>query len=332
MKKTAPIEWKPIVLPNDGIEQVTAFIRSAARNIDCKHFKLIDPSVIQELIAAQKRGIAVRVMLNPRRSDGSRVNDKTFELLKEAGVNVKWTNPKFVVSHEKSITIDNTRVLLATFNICTTCLTKVRDYALITNDPEIVSDIRLCYTADWNEADFQPNPQLPLLWSSANSREKTLLFIDMAKKTLDIQHPKLVDAPVLDRLLAAQTRGVRVRFLCGGGSGLSQWDFLECFSSWRILQRSGIKVRHQKKPKLHAKLIIADEKRMLISSFNLDRSAFDLRREVGIITSHPQAVDRLHAQFHLDWIKARPFKVPDPLTAFELSAREKDKIPELQHE
>ena len=55
MKKTAPIEWKPIVLPNDGIEQVTAFIRSAARNIDCKHFKLIDPSVIQELIAAQKR-------------------------------------------------------------------------------------------------------------------------------------------------------------------------------------------------------------------------------------------------------------------------------------
>ena len=142
----------------------------------------------------------------------------------------------------------------------------------------------------------------------------------------------MVDAPVLDRLLAANARGVRVRFICGGGSGLSQWDFLDCFSSWRILQRSGIKLRLQKKPKLHAKLIVADEKRLLLSSFNLDRSAFDLRREIGIITEHPQAVDRLHRQFHTDWNKARPFKVPDPLSAFAMSTAEKDKLPELQHE
>lgn len=332
MNKAGPIEWKSIILPNDGIEQVTAFIHSATGTIDCKHFKLIDPSIIQALIAAQKRGIAVRVMLNPKRSDGTRVNDKTFELLQKAGIDVRWTSSRFIVSHEKTITVDGSRVLMATFNICPSCLIKVRDYALITNDPEIVAEIRSCYAADWDQTEFKPNPSVPLLWSNVNSREKTIEFIDMAKKTLDVQHPKLVDASVLDRLLAAQARGVRVRILCGGGSGLSQWDFLDCFSSWRILQRSGIKLRLQKKPKLHAKLIVADEKRLLLSSFNLDRSAFDLRREVGIITANPQAVDRLHAQFHSDWARAHPYNVPDPLTAFALSAGEKDKIPELQHE
>jgi cardiolipin synthase A/B len=330
--KAGLIEWKAIILPNDGINEVLSFLRSATSTIDCKHFKLIDPSVIQELVNAQKRGIAVRVMLNPKRSDGTRVNDQTFSILQEAGVVVQWTSPKFVVTHEKTITIDNARILIATFNMCSSCLTKVRDYALITNDPDIVSGVQRCYKADWNQEEFQPTPDCPLLWSNVNSREKTIGFIDMAKKTLDIQHPKLADAPILDRLLAAHARGVRVRFLCGGGSGLSQWDYLDSFSSWRILQRSGIKLRIQKKPKLHAKLIVADEKRMLLSSFNMDRSAFDLRREFGIITDHPQAVERLHSQFHSDWNKARPFKVPDPMVAFSLSKSEKDKIPELTHE
>ena len=332
MGKADMVEWKSIILPNDGINEVLSFIRSATTTIDCKHFKLTDPAVIQELMNAQKRGIAVRVMLNPKRSDGSRVNDQTFLMFKEAGVEVQWTHPKFIVSHEKTITVDKGRVLIATFNICNSCLTKVRDYALVTNDPDIVAEVRKCYEADWKQEDFLPNPNSLLLWSNVNSREKTLNFLDMAKKTLDIHHPKLVDAPVLDRLLAANARGVRVRFICGGGSGLSQWDFLDCFSSWRILQRSGIKLRLQMKPKLHAKLIVADEKRLLLSSFNLDRSAFDLRREIGIITEHPQAVDRLHRQFHTDWNKARSYKVPDPLSAFALSNAEKDKLPELQHE
>ena len=86
----------------------------------------------------------------------------------------------------------------------------------------------------------------------------------------------------------------------------------------------------QKKPKFHAKLIVADEKKLLVSSFNLDRSAFDLRREVGLITSHPQAVERLHAQFHSDWKLARLYEVPEPMEALALSAKEKGAVPELR--
>ena len=320
------------MLPNDGVDALLAFLRSAHSTIDCKHFKLIDPQVIQELISAQQSGVAVRVMLNPKRSDGSRVNDRTYSLLQSAGIDVRWTHPAFVVSHEKTITVDRRKVLIATFNVCDTCLTKVRDYAIITNDPDIVEEVRRCYQADWNQEDFQPRTDSSLLWSNINSRERTIQFIDGAKKTLDIHHPKLVDVPILDRLLAANARGVRIRFVCGGGSGLSRWDFLDCFSSWRILQRDGIKIRLQKKPKLHAKLIVADEKRLLLSSFNLDRSAFDLRREIGLVTDYPQVVDRLHRQFHEDWNKSRSFPIPDPLAAYALSLAEKNKLPELQHE
>jgi phosphatidylserine/phosphatidylglycerophosphate/cardiolipin synthase-like enzyme len=45
-------------------------------------------------------------MLNPARSGGDRANDETFARLSDAGVNVAWSNPKFYVTHEKSIVVD----------------------------------------------------------------------------------------------------------------------------------------------------------------------------------------------------------------------------------
>lgn len=77
-------------------------------------------------------------------------------------------------------------------------------------------------------------------------------------------------------------------------------------------------------------MIIADGKSLLISSFNLDRSAFDLRREVGLITDHPQAVDWLHAQFHDDWKLAWRCEVLESMEALALSAKEKDVVPEMR--
>ena len=53
-----------------------------------------------------------------------------------------------------------------------------------------------------------------------------------------------------------------------------------------------MKVRRQKHLKLHAKLIMIDRQMALIGSMNIDRSAFDLRRELGIETDAPEVVAR----------------------------------------
>lgn len=121
-------------------------------------------------------------MLNPKRSDGSRVNDPTYAMLHTGGVDVHWTSPPFAVSQEKSILVDPRRVLVGTFNTCTACFSKVRDYALITNDPLIVAEFRRCYQADWDEKAFEPAPESPLLWSDANSRKKRLNLLIRPKK------------------------------------------------------------------------------------------------------------------------------------------------------
>ena len=240
--------------------------------------------MIAAVIEKKKAGVDVQVMLNAQRSGGDRANDETFEQFRNAGVAVQWANPKFYVTHEKSIVVDEKAALVATFNLTEKYLSLTREYGVITYHPHQVRQIVEVFKADWNHLDWDCSAWEGLLWSNSNSRYHMAQFIDQAEHRLDVQHPKFVDAVILERLAAASDRGVKVRVLCGGKHGISEWDILDTFASLRTLRRFGAKVHKQKNLRVHAKLIIVDEAKALVGSMNIDRSAFDLRRELGIMT------------------------------------------------
>ncbi|MEO6052529.1 MAG: phospholipase D-like domain-containing protein [Chthoniobacterales bacterium] len=304
-----------IVQPDDGVPPVKAFLDSAKKTILLKQFTFTETTLLEALKAAKERGVDVRVMLNPHRSSGSRANDETFEWLQKAGVNIQWASPKFAVTHEKSIVVDNERAMIATYNLCEKYFTQTRDYGIIVDDPAQVKEIALTFEADWKHEDYHPDRSTGLLWSNSNSRHLMCEFIDAAQTSLDIQHPKFVDATVLDRIVAAKVRGVHVRVLCGGRHGISEWDVLDTFSSLRVLHRFDVKVHKQKNLRLHAKLIIVDGIRALVGSMNIDRSAFDLRRELGVIVEQPELIEGLQKVFDNDWSQSHRYETPDPLSS-----------------
>jgi len=76
--KNAPATRTLIVVPEDTVLPVLGLVTLATRSVDVKQFTLDEPRIIQALLAAHRRGVAVRVMLNPHRSSGSRANDDTF--------------------------------------------------------------------------------------------------------------------------------------------------------------------------------------------------------------------------------------------------------------
>jgi phosphatidylserine/phosphatidylglycerophosphate/cardiolipin synthase-like enzyme len=315
-----------VVQPDDGVAPVLDLIAHAARSLRLKQFTLSEPQLVQAIIDAHRRGVAVRVMLNPHRSSGDRANDATFEQLQRAGLEVQWTSPDFVVTHEKSIVVDDARALIATFNLVLKYFTETRDYGIITTDPAQVAEVAAGFDADWQHVPFHPDPQAGLLWSTTNARPLMAQFIEHARHSLEVQHPKFVDATIVERLVAAQESGVHVRVLCGGRHGLSDYDVLDTFASLRILRRAGIRVHRQKHLKLHAKLILADGSRALLGSMNIDRSAFDLRRELGIRVDDEAVVARLASIFGHEWEHSHHYDVPDPLEA------EKPADDELQHD
>jgi cardiolipin synthase A/B len=321
-----------IVEPDDGSDPVREFISSSRERLLIKQFTFTDESLIDAVIARRAAGVDVRVMLNPARSGGDRANDETFEKLKAGGVDVQWSNPKFYVTHEKSIVVDGDAALIATFNLCEKYFTRTRDYGFITRDARHVAQIVEVFEADWNHQDWLPEHFGGLLWSNSNSRYHMAQFIDSASKRLDVQHPKYVDAVILDHLAAAADRGVKVHVLCGGKHGISEWDVLDTFASLRTLRRFGVKVHKQKNLRVHAKLLIADEQRALLGSMNIDRSAFDLRRELGVTIGDPVAVARLKQVFDSDWETSHHYHPPDPLDPSQHHEDDFPHDPDLVHE
>jgi cardiolipin synthase A/B len=327
-----PVPPRLIVEPDDGVDPVREFIETAQRSLLIKQFTFTEESLIQAVLDRKKAGVDVKVMLNSKRSGGDRANDETFETLSAAGVDIRWANPKFYVTHEKSIVVDESAALVATFNLCTKYFTLTRDYGVITHDPLRVKQITEVFTADWEQEDWTPTNDAGLLWSNSNSRKTMAHFIDTATKQLDVQHPKYVDAVILDHIAAASDRGVHVRVLCGGKHGISEWDILDTFASLRTLKRFGVKVHKQKNLRVHAKLLIVDRTHVLVGSMNIDRSAFDLRRELGITVNNPDVVGRLLETFDNDWDTSHHYNPPDPL---DPSQHHEDDFPhdhELMHE
>jgi phosphatidylserine/phosphatidylglycerophosphate/cardiolipin synthase-like enzyme len=302
-----------IVQPDDGTGPVLEFINSAENSLLVKQFTFTEPSLIAAAIERKRAGVDVRVMLNAKRSGGDRANDETYEQLLAAGIDVQWASSKFYVTHEKSIVVDEKAALVATFNLCEKYFALTRDYGVITYNPHHVAQIVEVFNADWNHLDWECGAWEGLLWSNSNSRYHMAQFIDMAEHRLDVQHPKFVDAVILERLAAASDRGVKVHVLCGGKHGISEWDIMDTFASLRTLRRFGAKVHKQKNLRVHAKLIIVDDAKALVGSMNIDRSAFDLRRELGIMTDEPALVGRLKQVFEHDWELSHHYDAPDPL-------------------
>lgn len=321
-----------LVEPRDGMTPVLELIDSARTTLAVKIFALSAPSMLEALARAQARGVNVRVMLNPARSSGSRPNDEANETLRAAGVKVTWANPRFAVTHEKSMVIDDRLALIATFNFSDKYFRTTRDYGLLIDDPVAVREILCGFEADWNRQEFVPPPGSALLWSSANAREGMAALIDGARRTLLVQHPKFSDVVILDRLLKAQHRGVHVRVLCGGRHGISPSDMLDTFSTLRILQRAHVKLRKQHGVRLHAKLLVVDGREALVGSMNIDRSAFDLRRELGAIVADPQAIKVLIENFETDWDEGHHYDPPDPLALHLHAERPLPADADLDHE
>jgi cardiolipin synthase A/B len=65
---------------------------------------------------------------------------------------------------------------------------------------------------------------------------------------------------------------------------------------------------------------------------NIDRSAFDLRRELGITVTEPAVVARLKEVFESDWELSHHYEAPDPLDPSTHHEDDFPHDPELAHE
>jgi cardiolipin synthase A/B len=300
-----------IVLPDDSARPILEAIDRARKSLRIKMFIFTDPAVLQAVIAAKKRGVSVRIMLNPARRSGESENADSRKLLAAAGVDVLDSSPQFDLTHEKSMVVDDETAFVMSFNWEPKDLTETRDYAVTTTARHEVAEVMECFDADWDRKPFTPREDSHLIWCVGNGRQRIGQFIDQAKHTLWLQNERYQDPAIIERLVRARERGVKVHIMARPPHKLKKEKLLEGVGGLRILDDVGVKVHKLKGLKLHAKLLLADDVRGIVGSINLAPGSFDSRRECAIEVRDADVVDRLHDVTRADWKNSHPLDLSD---------------------
>ncbi len=300
-----------IVLPDDSARPILDAINGATKSLRIKMFVFSDPALLQAVIGAQRRGVKVRVMLNPTRRSGETENEESRKTLTEARVEVIDSNPAFDLTHEKSMVVDGHTAFVKSLNWETKNLTETRDYAVITDQGHEVAEIVDCFEADWSRNDFNPGEHAHLIWCCGNGRDRIAQFIDQAKHTLFLQNERYQDAIIIERLVRASGRGVRVHVMARPPHTLKKEKLVEGVDSLRVMDDVGIKIHKLKHLKLHAKMLFADGVRAIVGSINLAPGSFDSRRELAIEVRDDNVIERLHKIVHHDWDNSHPLDLTD---------------------
>src|SRR5271170_654696 len=300
-----------VVLPDDSAQPIIDAIHEATKSLRVKMFVFSDPTLLKAVVEAHRRGVKVRVMLNPARRSGEAENEESRKTLTEAGIEVIDSNPVFDLTHEKSMVVDDRIAFVKSLNWETKNLTETRDYAVITDHKREVDEIIDCFEADWSRKSFDPGEHAHLIWCEGNGRDKIAEFIDQAKHTLFLQNERYQDAIIIEHLVRAKVRGVKVHVMARPPHTLKKEKLVEGVGGLRIMDDVGIKVHKLKHLKLHAKMLFADGVRAIVGSINLAPGSFDSRRELAIEVHDDDVVERLHTIVHHDWKNSHPLDLTD---------------------
>ena len=318
-----------IVLPDDTAKPILDAITAASKSLRIKMFIFSDPTLLQAVVDAQKRGVKVRVMLNPARRSGESENADSRKFLSEGGVEVLDSNPAFDLTHEKSMVVDDTTAFIKSLNWEPRNLTETRDYAVSTSHKHEVNEIIECFEADWTRSEFNPGENSHLIWCVGNGRQRMGQFIDEATHSLWLQNERYQDPVVIEHLVRANRRGVKIHLMARPPHKLRKEKLIEGVGGLRILEDVGVKIHKLKHVKLHAKLLFADGVRAIIGSINIAPGSFDSRRELAIEVRDANIVDRLHTVVHYDWENSRPMDLSDEGLLAELEDYDENVVEDL---
>ena len=142
-------------------------------------YELIDQTAENDLAAAAKRGVDVRVILDAH-LEKSR-NTATYNFLRRrTSVHVTWA-PSGTTYHQKTLTVDDKTSVIMTLNMVSADYAGTRDFAVIDTSKADVAAIVATFNADFAHKKVTPPDGADLVWSPTNSQAAILAVIDSAQ-------------------------------------------------------------------------------------------------------------------------------------------------------
>lgn len=284
-----------IIEPDMGRKPIIDMINQSKQSIDLVMYGLTDDTLLKALIAQQKKGRSLKIILEKTPYRAENENNKAIIELDKNHIQWHATQPHFRLTHQKTLISDDKQAMIMTFNFTRSTFKNDRNFALVIDDAKKVNAIKQIFSADWNHQSINNSDQ-DLILSPDDSRVKLLALINRAKSSIKIYAQSANDFKIVGALAKAARNGVQVELLTSAKIRDKQAMFM---------QRAGILIKQSKSLYIHAKVFIIDNKLAVIGSTNLTRASLDDNRELSVVTRDQDVIKQLNNKFDKDW-KAQP--------------------------
>ena len=303
-----------MLMPDSHAGPIVSLIAGATTSIDLEIYQLQSLAAIGALEDAQHRGVAVRVMLEPR-TVGFANFKQVAKRLAAAGITVKETPPAFDsshnVDHAKFMVLDGKELVFGSGNMVRSGLggnlaTEFtnRDFWIRDRRPVAVGEAKQLFAADWARTSTTSTAFKALVVTPDNADARILALVDGATTRVDVYNQSLADATLQQHLKDAAHRGVTVRVLLGmqpgfGGAPPGNQPAIDDLASAGIA--AGFFTAHY----LHGKVVVADG-HAFVGSQNFTRGGLVNNRELGEILDSATIVAALEKTFAADLAHPAP--------------------------
>jgi cardiolipin synthase len=252
-----------IVAVEDRRPALLDVIRAARDRITLSLFRCNDAAVFEELTAAAGRGVLVEVLVTSRAKGGKKKMAKLWRALEDTGATLHAYTDAVVKYHAKYLVADEGPAIVASLNLTTKCFTKTCDALVVTYDPAVVADLRRLWAADCARQPLPPDITERLIIGPERARRQFTALIEGARTSIRLIDAKLSDPDLVSVLKAKRAAGMDVQVFSGKQLG---------------------------ELKSHGKIMLLDDRTVVVGSLALAALSLDFRREVAIVVTDPAAV------------------------------------------
>ena len=252
-----------IVSVDDRRPALLDVIRQARSRITLSLFRCNDAAVFEELTAAVARGVAVEVLVTSRAKGGEKKMAKLWRALDQTGASLHSYTDPVVKYHPKYLVADEGPAIVASLNFTKKCFRKTCDALVITHDPAVVADLRRLWIADCGRLAMPADLTDRLIIGPERARRQFTALIEGARTSIRLIDAKLSDPDLVSLLNAKRAAGMTV----------------DLFSAKQLGDL-----------KSHGKIMLIDDRTVVVGGLALAALSLDFRREVAIVVTEPAAV------------------------------------------
>jgi phosphatidylserine/phosphatidylglycerophosphate/cardiolipin synthase-like enzyme len=127
------------------LRTIVRLLKRSKKNIDICVFTITDNRLAEEILAAHRRGVTVRIL-----SDNDKAHDRgsDIERLAEAGVEVCVDESEHHMHHKFAV-FDFTHVLTGSYNWTRSAAMHNRENVLVSDDPKLVRQYQVAFDELW---------------------------------------------------------------------------------------------------------------------------------------------------------------------------------------